>query len=65
MGVFRSLVDRSSEMGDHWAWSHVIQFVYGKTSDWSDCFKIKGHEMMFISGFGHCSLGRSGENNST
>ena len=64
-GVLRSLVDRSLEMGDHWAWSHVIQSLYGKTSDWSDYFRIRGHEMMFISGFGRCSLGRSGQNSST
>ena len=37
--------------------------MYGKTSDWSNCFKIRGHDMMFINKFGHCSLGRSGENN--
>jgi hypothetical protein len=37
-------------------------FVW-KTSDWSDCFKIRGHEMMFISRFGHYSWRRSGENN--
>ena len=49
--------------GDHWAWSHVIQSLYGETSDWLDCFRIKGHEMMFISRFGRCSLGRSGEDN--
>ena len=36
-------------------WSHVMQPLYGKTSDWSDCFKIRGHEMMFISRFGRCS----------
>ena len=29
--------------------------MYRKTSDWLDCFKIRGHEMMFISRFGHCS----------
>ena len=63
-GVLRSLVDRSLEMGDHWAWSHVIQSLYGKTSDWSDCFKIRCHEMKFSNRFGRCSLGRSGENNS-
>ena len=64
MGVFRVfLVDGSPRDRNHWAWSHVIQSLYGKTSDWSDCSKIRGHEMMFISRFGHCSLGRSGENN--
>ena len=42
-------------MGDHWAWSHVIQSLYGKTSDWLDCFRIRGHEMMLIRGVGHCS----------
>ena len=42
--------------------SHVTQSLYGKTSVWSDCSKIRGHGMMFISRFGHCSRGRSGEN---
>ena len=62
--VFLSLlVDRSLRDGDHWAWSHVIQYLYGKTSVWSNCSKIRGHEMIFINKFGRCSLGRSGENN--
>ena len=29
-------------------------FVW-KTSDWSDCFRIRGHEMMLIHKFGCCS----------
>ena len=42
-------------MGDHWAWSHVIQSLCGKTSDWLDYFKIRCHEIMFLSRFGCCS----------
>ena len=52
---FRSLVDKSSGMGDHWAWSHVIQSLYGKTSVWSDCFRVRGHDRMIIRRFGHCN----------
>ena len=50
-GVLRSLVDSSLEMGDHSAWSHVIQSLYGKISDWSDCSRIRGCEMILIRRF--------------
>ena len=39
----------------------IIESLYGKASD--NCFKIRGHEMMFINKFGCSSIGRSGENN--
>ena len=50
-GLLGLLVDGSSRDRNHWAWSHVIQSLCGKTSDWSDCSRIRDREMMLIRGF--------------